>query len=135
MNHSVKRQSNIELLRIVAMFFVIAHHYVVNSGVNELFDFSKPVSSNTLFLQWWGMWGKTAINVFVIITGYFMCSSKLTLRKILKLYLQVQFYLTVGFAALVLIGYERISVNGIANLLLWPFMGLNRGFTPSFIVF
>lgn len=129
------RQSNIELLRIVAMFLVVAHHYVVNSGINELFDFSKPVSANTLFLQWWGMWGKTAINAFVLITGYFMCSSRLTMRRIFKLYLEVQFYLTVGFFALVLIGYERISIDGIANLLVWPLMGLNRGFTASFMVF
>ena len=95
MNFDNKRQSNIELLRIVSMFLVVAHHYVVNSGVNELFDFSKPVSANTLFLQWWGMWGKTAINAFVLITGYFMCRSRLTIRKMLKLYLEVQFYLTV----------------------------------------
>lgn len=28
------RQSNIELLRIIAMFLVVAHHYVVNSGIS-----------------------------------------------------------------------------------------------------
>ena len=130
-----ERQSNIELLRIVLTFLVVAHHYVVNSGVNELFDFTKPASSNTLFLQWWGMWGKTAINAFVLITGYFMCNSRLTIRKILKLYLQVQFYLIFGFLVLFLIGYEHISISGVVNLLAWPLMWLNHGFIASFLVF
>ena len=27
------RDSNIELFRIITMFFIVAHHYVVNSGL------------------------------------------------------------------------------------------------------
>ena len=30
-----KRSSNIELLRIIAMYLIIAHHYVVNSGLTD----------------------------------------------------------------------------------------------------
>lgn len=70
------RSSNIELLRIVAMLAIVAHHYAVNSTVTSLFDPLHP-SANQIFLRLWGMWGKTAINVFVLITGYFMCESRL----------------------------------------------------------
>ncbi len=30
-----KRDSNIELLRIILMIVIVAHHYVVNSGIME----------------------------------------------------------------------------------------------------
>lgn len=36
------RKSNIELLRIVLMLLIIAHHYVVNSGLTEVFDYQAP---------------------------------------------------------------------------------------------
>ena len=84
------RSSNIELLRIVAMLAIVAHHYVVNSTVWEMFDPVRP-TVNSIFLQLWGMWGKTAINVFVLITGYFMCQSRLTAKRYLKIFLQIIF--------------------------------------------
>ena len=31
-------KSNIELLRIILMLLIVAHHYAVNSGLNEAFD-------------------------------------------------------------------------------------------------
>ena len=60
------QKTNIELLRIVAMLAIVAHHYVVNSTVAGLFDPMHP-TANSMFLQLWGMWGKMAINVFVLI--------------------------------------------------------------------
>ena len=85
------RSSNLELLRIVAMLLIIAHHFVVNSGVTNCYDFSH-ITPNMVFLQLWGMWGKTAINVFVMISGYFMCTSKLTVKRFGKVYLEAKFY-------------------------------------------
>ena len=72
-----KRQSNLELYRIVCMLFIIGHHYVVNSGIaNTLFWDTESMSPiNRIYLFSLGAWGKTAINSFVLITGYFMCNS------------------------------------------------------------
>lgn len=33
---SKKRYSNLELYRIIVMFLIVCHHYVVNSEVSEL---------------------------------------------------------------------------------------------------
>ena len=49
---TIMRNSNIELLRIVAMLAIIAHHYVVNSTVTTLFDPMHP-TANSIFLQLW----------------------------------------------------------------------------------
>ena len=44
-NHkTLKRESNLELLRIVAMITIVAHHYVVNSGITNEFDYSSITS-------------------------------------------------------------------------------------------
>ncbi len=44
------RCSNFELLQIVAMFMIVAHHYVVNGDVTGLFDKHNPCG-NKIFLQ------------------------------------------------------------------------------------
>lgn len=44
------RNSNIELLRIVAMLAIVANHYVENSTVMSLFDPVHP-TMNSMFLQ------------------------------------------------------------------------------------
>lgn len=67
------RESGIELFRIITMLVIVAHHYVVNSGViQEVYD-SPTLSSNYIFMLLFGWGGKTGINCFVLITGYFMC--------------------------------------------------------------
>lgn len=91
-----ERNSNFELLRIISMLLIIAHHFVVNSGVMAEFDF-RNINSNMLFLQLFGMWGKTAINIFILISGYFLCEMTFTWQRWLKVYLQWKFYRIVIF--------------------------------------
>ena len=62
------RNSNLELYRIIVMLSIVAHHYVVNSGLTALMD-ADPLNPKSLFLYLVGMWGKTGINCFVLITG------------------------------------------------------------------
>ena len=128
------RSSNIEVLRIVAMLAIVMHHYVVNSTVMSLFDGAHP-TVNSLFLQWWGMWGKTAINVFVLISGYFMCTGLLTLRRYLKILLQVGFYAWVMWIILCCCGYETwCSVATLKRLTLYgTFANPNGGFVSAFL--
>ena len=63
------RESGIELFRIISMLLIVAHHYVVNSGVLKIAN-ADPLSFNSIFLCLFGAWGKTGINCFVLITGY-----------------------------------------------------------------
>lgn len=35
------RQSNIELLRILMMLSLVAHHFVVNSAIPEMYDYTE----------------------------------------------------------------------------------------------
>ena len=129
-----ERNSNLELLRILAMLLIIASHYVANSGITNLFDVQNP-TTNMVFLQLWGMWGKAAINIFILISGYFMCKSSLTLNKILKLYLEVKFYRIIIFFIMYAMGYQSLGVIEIFKAVFSLLHGFNRGFTGSFFAF
>lgn len=90
------------------MLLIVAHHYVVNSGIIDTM-YENPLSANSIFLFLFGAWGKTGINCFVIITGYFMCKSKITLEKYTKLILEILFYNFVLAFLFLLTGYGTWS--------------------------
>ena len=54
------------------MLAIVAHHYVVNSGLMEIINESGSMSFPALFLLLFGCWGEIGISCFVLITGYFM---------------------------------------------------------------
>lgn len=137
------RSSNLELYRIICMMLIVAHHCVVNSGLissdpltlqpcGPLVD--NPFSINTLLLWTIGMWGKTGINCFLLITGYFMCTSNITLRKFLKLMLWIYIYNVFIFIIFLSCGYETLRPTRIIQILS-PVWGFNSNFTSCFIGF
>ncbi len=127
------RQSNIELYRIIVMLLIVAHHYVVNSGLPDAMR-DEPMNQNTLFYVLFGMWGKTGINCFVLITGWFMCKAEITLRKFLKLLFEVMFYKIVINLFFMLTGYIPFSVKGIM-VSFWPIWTISDDFVSCFLLY
>ena len=128
-----QRDSNLELYRIIIMILIVAHHYVVNSGLNVVMS-QDPTSFKSLYLYVFGMWGKTGINCFVLITGYFMCKSAITLRKFTKLILWLLFYNVAIYFIFLACGYVNFSFIALFKALL-PVKDITDGFTSCFIVF
>lgn len=130
------RSSNLELYRILWMLAIVAHHFVVNSGLTSQNGpiVINPTSANSVFLWLFGMWGKTGINCFLLITGYFMCNSNISIRKFLKLMIWIYVYRVVIYTAFLFSGYETLSVVRIVKLLM-PVWGFNSNFTSCFIGF
>lgn len=125
------------------MLLIVAHHCVVNSGLITTDPLTlrpagqmveNPFSINTLILWTIGMWGKTGINCFLLITGYFMCTSKITLRKFVKLMLWIYFYAIVIYIIFLITGYETLSPLRLIQLV-FPVWGFNVNFTSCFIGF
>lgn len=127
------RNSNLELYRIIVMLLIVMHHYVVNSGLTPLMG-ADLLSSKSTFLYLLGMWGKTGINCFVLITGYFMCKSEITLRKFLKLLLEIEFYKIVIYLLFVAFGYIDFSLKSFLFQSL-PVHSITDGFASCYLVF
>lgn len=118
------------------MLLIIAHHYVVNSG---LMVANGPIymdlwSARSLFLLVFGAFGKMGINCFVMISGYFMCTSRITAKKFAKLLLEVEFYKIVIYLVFAITGYENFSVSGFVKAVL-PFTSVAQNFTGCYLIF
>lgn len=127
------RESNLELFRIVLMLLIIAHHYVYHSGLLDIMA-KEAVGGQTLFYYAFGMWGKTGINCFVLITGYFMCRSRITARKWLKLAGVVVFYNIVFHGGSVFLGRYELSARYVFETFS-PVTYVGHGFVGAFLVF
>ncbi len=76
-----ERDSNLEALRILSMFLIVLDHSLVFS-----LGFGKFATN----LCVWG--AGVGVNCFVLISGYYMITSRITLEKILRLWAQVAAY-------------------------------------------
>lgn len=115
------------------MIAIVAHHYVVNSGIMEQFDFIN-ITGNMIFLQFFGFAGKTMINGFILISGYFMVKHKTSLKKIVKLYFQIKFYKLVIYFGFLCAGVQIFSVKSLIKTLFSMIDGVGVGFTATFFL-
>ena len=85
-----KRQSNFELLRIVAMLMIVFHHFAYHGAFN--YD-STSISISYFWYSLIIMGGKIGVNIFILISAYFLIlSSGINFKKIFKIIGQVLFY-------------------------------------------
>jgi len=130
------RQSNLELLRIFSMLLIIAHHLVIHSKL--LSDtsplYAEPYSWKAYFFICFGAFGKTAINCFVLITGYFTCKQTTSLKKYAKLFFEVAFYrVTIG-VIFICAGYDYFLPIDYLKVVV-PFSSIGTLFVDSFLAF
>lgn len=131
-----QRSSNLELFRILTMMSIVATHYINNSGLTSINGvvYSNPTSIHSIVLLLVGAWGKIGINSFVLITGYFMCKSNITLKKFLKLVCEWLFYKYVIGAIFFITGYATFSLKSFVKFII-PIKSIGDGFTPAYVVF
>ena len=100
-----QRVSKFELLRIIAMFLIVLHHSIIHGvfavGINN--EINYPV--NTIVSTILGMGGRIGVYLFVLVTGYFMIYSHITLAKIIKLWLPIFFW------SILLYSFVGIMIN------------------------
>ena len=116
------------------MMIIVAHHYVVNSGLSSIIYGSPSLGTKdiSLLLFCWG--GKTGINCFLLITGYFMCTSKITVMKYVKLMTEYYFYSILFFVIFCISGYAPFSLKGFLKML-FPFYTISVNFIGCFLLF
>ncbi len=88
-----QRKSNIELLRIFAIFAIIIHHF----SAHGIFQYYQPNTTllehiNNFITGFFIYGGKLGVDIFILITGYFMINSEFKLKHIFKIYFYLLFY-------------------------------------------
>lgn len=110
-NNQNHRKSNIELLRIIAMIMIIAHHIAMHSSFNFAFD---SISINRLWIQFIQLGGKIGVNIFVLISGYFLVTANsVKTNKVIKLWLQIFTYSVGIFAVVVLVSPNFFEIKAM----------------------
>ena len=88
---SPSRQANLELLRCVAMMMVIVLHYLGKG--NLLIDLKLSSLYPTEYVAWLlESFCIVAVNVYMFISGYFLCTSSFRPSRLIQLWLQVWMY-------------------------------------------
>ncbi len=119
------KEANLELLRCIAMMMVIVLHYLGKGGI--LGNVAEPAMSATGTVAWLlEAFCIVAVNVYMLISGYFLSTSSFKLSRLLQLWLQLWFY-SVGVgvlaAALGLVPGEMLNTNYLLKLLFPVSMG------------
>lgn len=110
MNSGKVRDSSLELLRIISMVLIIMHHYALHGGFNLNV---LPFGANKVFIEFLMVGGKLGVNCFIMITGYFMVNSKITIKKLINLICKVTIYsfvIQVVFIAFHLVPFSYSSL-------------------------
>lgn len=107
-----QRSSSIELLRILSMIMIVACHFATHGG------FTFDAQNLSLPRFWWHvleMGGNFGVDVFVLISGYFLIGSQNGLfpfKRILKFWGQVVFYSVLIY---LIFGFAGIGELGISS--------------------
>ena len=111
-----ERSSNIELLRIISMFGVIILHYN-NTGIGKAMLYSSGLNRMIIYLL--ESIFVCAVDVFILITGYFMFKTdKRTFDKPLRLLVQVISFKAALYVLKVIMGKTDFSIKHIVGCMI-----------------
>ncbi len=85
------------------MVLIVCHHYAVHGGFNSM---EAGFRLNKYVVQVLSYGGKLGVNIFVLISGYFLVTSGFKLKKAVKLWVQVTFYSLAIAAVFYVAGWE-----------------------------
>lgn len=120
------RNSNIELLRLVAMFFILAGHYMSYSGLIE-----TTTGVNQVFAFLLGSGARISVSVFLIIGIWYMVDQQFRAERVIKLYAEIWFYgLLISSVFLVF----KLPVSGYSVIrTIFPFFLRSTWFGTAYI--
>ena len=103
-----KRDNGLDLLRIISMLMVVSLHFWSHGGL--VGGTLTTGSANWFAGNLLHPFVLVAVNCFVLLSGYFQCTSKFKLKRVVSTWLQVAFYsVTLYVAAALYLGNFSLS--------------------------
>lgn len=121
------RQSNWELLRIVAMLMIVAGHFFQQSGFIR-----SANAADYWFSIFAGSGSRIAVNMFLMLGCWFMVDTKFKAHRIIKLYLNVWCFTVPLTILVVCLGFSP-TMKDVARGI-FPFVGKGVWFASAYIM-
>lgn len=113
----MKREPNFEVMRTVAMFFIVVYHCLTH-GVGDGYGFSvsNPVTlSNVLFSDFLLVFSSIAVNLYVMVSGYFLVDLSFKASRIVRTWTYACFYSVVITLLLMSLQIELFSIVALGK--------------------
>lgn len=129
-----KRVVSMELLRIIAMMMVVMLHYL---GKGKLLDSLTGEISMNGYAAWiLESFSIVAVNIYMLISGYFLVNSRFRISRVIELICQVLFYTILVEIILVVCGFVEKDVLTLNRLLeiVFPLQMEHYWFITAYII-
>lgn len=129
LKNNTQRMSNIELLRVISMLMVVTLHYVGRGGIIS----SAPVLGLT-----WSIASIVdglaiiSVNVYILISGYFLIKSSFKFQKLIDIVIQVFSYSFLLYLLFVFLGKNQFSVSGFVKSII-PLLTNQYWFATAYV--
>lgn len=129
------REEWAEVLRIVCMFWIVLRHFVSASYMEEITLFLG--GGDNVFHYFFSVFaflgGDIGNVVFMILTGFFMYGKAWNARRVIRLWLEVEFYSILSYVMIVAARYESFSMKGFMESCL-PILSNQYWFISTYMV-
>ena len=122
-----KREIKFELIRILSMMLIIMTHYCTHGKVTYV------LCPNRIIGDFIWVSGNMCLNLFMMLTGYFMVNGKFKIKKLLNIECQVLFYSIILGLVGIIVDPARINMNNILKMLL-PTTSATYWFVSTYII-
>ena len=106
------RERNFEVMRTWAMFSIVIYHCMCHGiGSDYAFDLQLPVSLfNFTFSDFILVIGSIAVNLYVLVSGYFLINTKFKMSRIIRTWVSALFYSVIITTMFLLLSLEPWSI-------------------------
>lgn len=114
----INRNTSIELLRIISMIMIMFHHFAYHGNFEWNFN---EVTLPHLWYDFILMGGKVGVEIFVLISGYFLIENTEKLfqpKKLLKFWGQVVFYSIMTYLLSVMLRLNAFEIKQLIKVCL-----------------
>lgn len=108
MQQTTNKLVNFELLRIISMVMIVTLHFLGFGGILSRLQTGDPKYYLANIIEYACI---IAVNLYVMITGYFCINKKIRPKKILYLEIEMIFYLVFIYCCAIVNGIEKFEVE------------------------
>ena len=107
------RNANMDLLRIVSMLLIVFLHSIDHSGVLE--NAENYGTAMYFYVRFTYMLCQVCVNIYVMLSGYFLVISKFRLKKLVTLWIETVLYSVVIRMIFMLTGAKPVSIVSLIS--------------------